>query len=104
MIDLPKLKLMNSQKINLTREQRQTIQEYCYLAALKSLSEQQQERMEEILKIASEDEVINFLIAEADHFIGHKLDIIDETECKNYQAALREYLLLDASVPDKIPS
>lgn len=90
MIDLPKLKLMNSQTIPLTCSQKQIIQEYCYLAALKSLSEEHQERMEEILKIAESDEIINFIIAEIDHFIGHKLDIIDETECKNFQAALQE--------------
>ncbi|MGD1910949.1 MAG: hypothetical protein ACFB2X_08870 [Rivularia sp. (in: cyanobacteria)] len=103
MIDLLNLNVMNSQKIPLTREQKQIIQEYCYLATLKSLSEEQSEQMSEILEIAIADEVIDFLIAEADHFIGHKFNIIDDNECKNCQANLREYLLFKQE-PDKITS
>ncbi|MEA5595739.1 hypothetical protein [Rivularia sp. UHCC 0363] len=93
---------MSSQKIPLTRDQKQIIQEYCYLAGLKSLSEEQSEQMTEILVLAMEDKVIDFLITEADHFIGHKFNMIDEEECKNYQANLREYLLLDELEVDKI--
>lgn len=95
---------MNSQKIPLTRKQKQILQEYCYLATLKTLSEEESEQMSKILEIAIGDEVIDFLIGEADHFIGHKFNIIDETECKNHQANLREYLLLDEPERDKITS
>lgn len=104
MIDLSKQKIMNSQKLTLTHKQKQIIQEYCYLAALNTLSEEQSEQMSKILEIAIGDEVIDFLIGEADHFIGHKFNIIDETECKNYQANLLEYLLLDKLERDKITS
>lgn len=104
MIDLSKIKLMNSQKLTLTHEQKQIIQEYCYLAALKTLSEEQSEQMSKILEIAISDEVIDFLIGEADHFIGHKFNIIDETECKNHQANLKERIVLEKPEADKITS
>lgn len=40
MIDKLNLNVMNSQKIPLTRKQKQILQEYCYLATLKTLSEE----------------------------------------------------------------
>jgi hypothetical protein len=95
MTEFHKEKLTNSIDLPLSLETRSIVQEYCYLATLNNLSEQQQERMVEILKVAEADSILDFWINEADHFIGHKLDLIDENSCKNQQARLREYLVTD---------
>lgn len=82
-------------ELPLTHEQKKIIQEYCCLASLNTLSETEVQRIADILEIAQTDPRINFWITEADHFIGHKLNIINENEHKNLQARLREYLVID---------
>lgn len=82
-------------QLTLTDEQKSIIQEYCFLVALNSLSEQEARRLGEILEIAKTDPKIHFWTTEADHFMGHKLNLINETECRNFQAKLREYMVTD---------
>jgi hypothetical protein len=95
MIEFHKKKPINSIDLPLSPEIRSIVREYCHLATLNNLSEQEQERMVEILKVAEVDSILDFWINEADHFIGHKLDLICENSCKNQQARLREYLVTD---------
>ncbi len=87
--------LINSMVIPLTPEQKEIINEYYQIAALKNFTEEQAQRMQEILIIAQSDAIIDFFITEADHFIGHWLNIIDENQLKDQQAILSEYLETD---------
>lgn len=80
----------------LTQEQKNIIREYCCLASLSSLSEQEAQRIAEILEIAKVDQIIDFLMTEADHYVGHKLNLVNEKEDKNLQARLREHLVTDS--------
>ena len=79
-------------QIPLTPESKKIIQEYFQLALLPQLSQSQAQRMSEIMEMAESSEILSFWLNEADHLIGHKLNLIDEDECKNQQARLREYL------------
>ncbi|MEA5507001.1 hypothetical protein VB735_28685 [Halotia wernerae UHCC 0503] len=83
-------------ELSLTDEQKKIIIEYCCLASLNTLSEEQVQQIAYILEIAQLDPIINFWITEADHFIAHNLNIIDEEEHKNLQAILREHLVTDS--------
>ncbi len=69
--------------------------EYAKLASLLTLSEQQEIRLQEILALAVEDEVLNFWITEIDHIISHKLGVLNNDSIQDYQnqqALLREHL------------
>ncbi len=79
-------------QVPLTPESKKIIQEYFQLALLQQLSQSQAQRMSEIMEMVQSSEVLGFWLNEADHIIGHKLNLIDENECKNQQARLREYL------------
>uniref|UniRef100_UPI001177B1C7 hypothetical protein n=1 Tax=Calothrix rhizosoleniae TaxID=888997 RepID=UPI001177B1C7 len=87
--------LIDRMVIPLTPEQKEIVNEYCQIAVLKNLTEKQAQRMQEILTIAQSDPTIDFFITEADHFIGHWLNIIDENQFKDQQAILSEYLETD---------
>ncbi|QSJ16400.1 hypothetical protein JYQ62_32510 [Nostoc sp. UHCC 0702] len=82
-------------ELPLTHEQKNIIQEYCCLASLSSLSESEAQRIADILEIAQLDQIIDFFMTEADYYIGHNLNLIDENERKNIQAKLKEYLVID---------
>jgi hypothetical protein len=82
----------NDNQVPLTPESKKIIQEYFQLALLQQLSQAQAQRMSEIMEMIQSSEVLCFWVNEADHLIGHKLNLIDENECKNQQARLREYL------------
>ncbi|MEA5567501.1 hypothetical protein [Anabaena sp. UHCC 0399] len=84
-------------ELSLTHEQMILIIEYLYLARLNSLSEQQTQRISDILEIAQQDPKIDFWLTEADQFIGQQLNLINEYEYKNLQAKLREYLVTDCN-------
>lgn len=83
--------------LSLTYEQMNLIREYLHLARLNSLSEQQTQRISDILDIAQKDSKIDFWLTEADQFIGQQLNLINEYEYKNLQAKLREYLVTDCN-------
>ncbi|MCC5640791.1 hypothetical protein LC593_34180 [Nostoc sp. CHAB 5844] len=83
-------------ELQLTQKQKNIIREYCCLASLSRLSEQEAQRIADILEIAKIDQVIDFFMTEADHYVGHKLNLINENENKNLQARLREYLVTDS--------
>ncbi len=91
-------------ELSLTHEQMNIILEYLYLARLNSLSEKQTQRISDILEIAQQDSKIDFWLTEADQFIGHKLNLINEHEYKNLQAKLREYLVTDCKNLSQITS
>lgn len=68
--------------------------EYANLAALPNPSEQQANRLGEILEEAVENEILSFWITEIDHFLGHYLDLLDDNSRESYQdqqALIREY-------------
>jgi hypothetical protein len=85
-------KTTDNQAFPLTPESKKIIQEYFQLALLQQLSQSQAQRMSEIMEMVQSSEILGFWLNEADHLIGHKLNLIDENECKNQQARLREYL------------
>lgn len=71
------------------------MQEYCQLASRKQLSEQDAERLKEILTLAEANPELTFLLNEADHFMAHELGLLDDSKRKTYkdqQSKLREYL------------
>jgi hypothetical protein len=85
-------KTTDDQAFPLTVESKKIIQEYFQLALLQKFSRSQAQRMSEIMEMIQSSEILCFWVNEADHLIGHKLNLIDENECKNQQARLREYL------------
>lgn len=79
----------------LSPERMEIVREYCKLRLLPDLSEEQANRIAEILELADTDRIVDFLITEADHSLGHYLGLLDEASrhsYKNQQALLREYL------------
>lgn len=83
-------------ELQLTQEQNNLILEYCCLASLSHLSEEEAQRIADILEIAKSDQILDFWMTEADHYIGHKFNLVNETEDKNLQARLREHLVTDS--------
>lgn len=57
---------------------RDIIYEYCNLASQQTLTEQQAERIGEILHLAEFDCWLDFLIDEVDHILAHELGLIRE--------------------------
>lgn len=71
------------------------VREYCKLASRRRLSEPETERLTQILKLAESDSHLDFWLNEADHFLAHELNLINDESiytCENQQARLREYL------------
>jgi hypothetical protein len=80
--------------LNSTPELMNTIREYYQLRSLPNLSEQQEDRVGEILELATTNRVVDFWITEVDHALGHRLGLLDEScrqSYQNQQALLREY-------------
>ncbi|GET42421.1 hypothetical protein [Microseira wollei] len=68
--------------------------EYAKLAALPNPSEQEADRLGEILALASDCEILSFWIVEVDRVLGHHLDLLDEDDRESYkdqQALIRDY-------------
>lgn len=82
----------NYQAFLLTKEKQKLLQEYFHLALLEQLSHSQAERLAKIIDMTQFDPILEFWVNETDHIIGHRLNLIDENECKNQQAKLQEYL------------
>ncbi|NER22915.1 MAG: peptidoglycan-binding protein [Symploca sp. SIO1C2] len=57
---------------------KQIVYEYCALALQPTLTQQQAERIEEILQKAQLDSWLDFLLDEADHILAHELGLIKE--------------------------
>lgn len=69
--------------------------EYAKLASLPNRSTQEDDRLGEILEVATYSEILNFWTIEVDHFLGHHLGLLDEDARESYQdqqALLRDYL------------
>lgn len=78
-----------------TSEIDKLVSEYKKLISREQLSEDEADRMEEILESAGNDPVLDFWLTEADHHLGHQLGLLDEQSrnfYKDQQALLREYL------------
>lgn len=81
--------------LNSTPELMNTIRDYYRLRSLPNLSEQQADRVGEILELAKTNEVADFWITEVEHALGHHLGLLDKScrqSYQNQQAFLREYL------------
>lgn len=66
--------------------------EYCNLALSPSLNETQQAQMEAILLAAVKNPLLSLWIDEADHWVAHRLHLMDETFLQQQQAKLRQVL------------
>jgi hypothetical protein len=78
--------------------------EYGELAARKQPSEEELDRIEDILTLAMHNEQLNFLIDEIDHCLGHRLGLLEPEAQAHYedqQSVLREYL---EALPDSYPN
>jgi len=65
------------------------VSEYFTLSVLDKLTEQQADRTADILMRAEEDPLLSFLLDEADHAIGHLLNLINVEETRAEQELLR---------------
>jgi hypothetical protein len=74
--------------------------EYGELSAREHLSEEDADRMAEILILATNDPILDFWLSEIDHCLGHHLGLL-ENKHRNYyrdqQALLSEYA--EANIP-----
>lgn len=83
------------ESLKLSQKVKKIVQEYRRLATRRHLSEQEADRMDEILVLADNEPALSFWIAEADHALGHSLELLTEenrNSYKNQQALLREHL------------
>jgi hypothetical protein len=82
------------------------VQEYCHLATRPSLSEDESERMDNLLALAEQDGRLDFWINEADHFIDHAIGLgsysrVYASVNENLKARLRELIdLTDPARPE----
>lgn len=68
---------------------RNVVSEYFTLSVLDQLSEQQANRIVDILNQAEQDPLLSFLLDEADHAIGHLVNLINVEETREEQEELR---------------
>jgi hypothetical protein len=83
---------LTNQSLRATSE---IVYEYYNLALLSEVSEAESIRINEILDLATKDNLINFWLSEIDHLLGHRLGLLDDPNRKSYadqKAMLREYL------------
>ena len=65
------------------------VSEYFTLSVLNKLTNQQADRIADILKQAEKDPLLSFLLDEADHAVGHLLNLINVEETRAEQDVLR---------------
>jgi hypothetical protein len=65
------------------------IQEYYRLVCQPTLSEREADRLQEILEQAQQDLMLDFLIDEFDHILGHELGLIHEKFIQEQQDRLK---------------
>jgi len=73
--------------------------EYSELASTPFRSEDQNDRLGQILEAATQSEILDFWVTEVDHFVGHYMGLLDSDHRKLYkdqQACLAEYSCLSA--------
>lgn len=83
---------------DISQEYEAILCEYCQLASQKSLSEEESERLAQILTVADADKRLTFLFNEADHFLAHRLGLLQITDRSRYeqqQAKLRDHLSVE---------
>lgn len=71
------------------------VREYYQLRVLPNLSDQQADRIGELLELTKTDQILNVWITEVDHAVGHERNLLDQacrSSYKDQQALLREYL------------
>ena len=68
---------------------RNIVSEYFTLSVLDRLTEEQANRTADILNQAETDPLLSFLLDEADHAVGHLLNLINVEETRAEQAVLR---------------
>ncbi|MGF1568233.1 MAG: peptidoglycan-binding protein [Nodosilinea sp.] len=66
-----------------------TIFEYCTLALQPRLSEQDEDRLNDILTHSIDDPLLSFWLDEIDHWVGQQLDLLPEEDLKHQQVKLR---------------
>lgn len=74
------------------------IKEYVTLARLPELNDFQAKRFGEILEIATVDNVVDFLVCEVEHILGHELELLNMDAIEDTQALLRERLGTDIPI------
>lgn len=79
-----------------TDEILKTALEYGTLAAQTNLSEQDADRLEQILTDAVEDEILDFWLTEVDRFLGHYFGLLED---KEQRLQTVEQLTLSLSLP-----
>ena len=75
------------------------IREYCQLSVQRQLSNEDADRLSEILEQAESDGLLNFWIHEVDHFLAHELDLTNAEsvhQLENQLARLKEQLVNDS--------
>jgi hypothetical protein len=68
--------------------------EYSQLAALPNPSDEESDRLADILGMATNDDILNFWLTEVDHCLGHHLGFLNEDHRESYrdqQSLLREH-------------
>lgn len=76
------------------------IREYCQLSVRRQLSEEEADRLSEILEQADSDGLLNFWVHEVDHFLAHELNLTNAESVHRLEdqlARLREELVDDSS-------
>lgn len=84
--------LTEGQILSEIRQRKDVALEYLRLAVLPVLTDEQEERMQEIFQQAEADPLLGFLIDEADHIAGHELELIDSGYIAEQQEKLAETL------------
>lgn len=65
------------------------LEEYYKLECRQTLTEEEEDRVQEILEEAQSNPVLDFLIDEVDHILGHELGLIDEKFIRQQQQRLK---------------
>lgn len=60
----------------LNKETLVLVKEYSYIASQERLSEQDADRLSEIIELAQEDSCLDFWMNEVDHFLDHELGLV----------------------------
>jgi hypothetical protein len=71
---------------------REVLIEYCHLACLSDLSDQDAQRMEAILTQATQDPLLSFWLDEADYWLADQLNLLDEEWTQQQQVKLKRLI------------
>lgn len=76
----------------------ESLQEYCTLSKIMSPSEQELDRLAEILEMAQQDSRLSCLLNEADHLIAHELGLV--TDLPEHDASVQRILSYSLGITD----